>query len=145
MPPQLQLMSDSLQTARVLPYLYKKSMKALFLLLICLCCAAFAQAQKVEQYCELTAQNKLFSRKVTIDVDYGEERKWFSFKDTRVKDDLGKVKSFNSVVDALNFMGRTGWKLVNAFLIMDNSNAVYHYVLRREFDRNELEEVQATK
>ncbi len=29
---------------------------------------------KVEQYCEVTASGKLFSTKVTIDVDYGEER-----------------------------------------------------------------------
>ncbi len=117
-------------------------MRPLFILL-CLLSAAVSNAQKIEQYCEMTAQNKLFSRKVTIDVDYGEERKLFSFKDTRVKDDLGKVKSFNSVVDALNFMGRSGWKLVNAFLVTENSNLVYHYVLRREFDRSELVEDQA--
>jgi hypothetical protein len=91
----------------------------------------------------MTAMNKLFSRKVTIDIDYGEERKLFSFKDTRVKDDLGKVKSFNSVVDALNFMGRSGWKLVTTFLVTEGSNLVYHYILRREFDKSELVDEQA--
>jgi len=113
-------------------------MKPAFLFFFCLLMAAFASAQKMEQYCEMTAQNKLFSRKVTIDVDQGEERKWISFKDTRVKDELGKVKSFNSVVDALNFLGRTGWKLVNAFLVTENSVNVYHYLLKREFDKSEL-------
>jgi hypothetical protein len=88
-------------------------MKSFSFFLLFLLSAAFVRAQKMEQYCEMTAMNKLFSRKVTIDIDYGEERKLFSFKDTRVKDDLGKVKSFNSVVDALNFMGRSGWKLDN--------------------------------
>lgn len=102
-----------------------------------------ASAQKVEQYCEMTAQAKLFSRKVTIDVDYGEERKWISFKETRVKDDLGKVKSFNSVVDALNFLGQAGWKLVNAFLVVESGTSVYHYVLKREFEKSELSEGQA--
>ena len=94
--------------------------------------------QKVEQYCEMTAIQKLLSRKVNIDIDNGEERKLFSFKDTRVKDDLGKVKSFNSVVDALNYLGRLGWKLVNAFPISDGSQNVYHYVFKREFDKSEL-------
>lgn len=113
-------------------------MKPIAIFLFCLLSSAGLKAQKIEQYCEMTAQNKLFSRKVTIDVDYGEERKLFSFKDTRVKDDLGKVKAFNSVVDALNFMGRSGWKLVNAFLVADSSSQVYHYILRREFDKSEL-------
>jgi hypothetical protein len=117
-------------------------MKPALLLFVCLLMAAITSAQKLEQYCEMTAQNKLFSRKVTIDVDHGEERKWISFKDTRVKDDLGKVKSFNSVVDALNFLGRSGWKLVNAFLVTEGSINVYHYILKREFDKSELSEDQ---
>ena len=54
-------------------------MKPVLFFLFCLCTAA-ANAQKVEQYCEMTAQNKVFSRKVTIDVDYGEERKLFLSK-----------------------------------------------------------------
>lgn len=118
-------------------------MKPLFLVLFCLLSAAAVKAQKMEQYCEMTAQAKLFSRKVTIDVDYGEARKWISFKDTRMKDEEGKVKSFNSVVDALNFMGRAGWKLVNAFLVTESGNNVYHYVLKREFDKSELSDDQA--
>lgn len=59
---------------------------------------------KIEQYCALVAQGKLFSNMVTIDVNFGEERKFFGGY-TRIKDDFtGKVKKFNSVTDALNFM-----------------------------------------
>lgn len=103
----------------------------------------FTHAQKVEQYCEMTAMQKLLSKKVTIDIDNGEERKFFSFKDTRVKDEIGKVKSFNSVVDALNYMGRLGWKLVNAFPVLENGQNIYHYVFCREFDKSELAEADA--
>lgn len=118
-------------------------MKPLFIALLCLLGATAVHAQKVEQYCEMTAQAKLFSRKVTVDVDYGEARKWISFKDTRMKDEEGKVKSFNSVVDAMNFMGRNGWKLVNAFLVTESGTNVYHYVLKREFEKGELGEESA--
>ena len=118
-------------------------MKKLFSLVLLLVVFAGAKAQKIEQYCEMTAQPKLFSRKVTIDVDNGEERKWISFKDTRVKDELGKAKSFNSVVDALNFLGRSGWKLVNAFLVTESATNVYHYILKREFDKSELNDAEA--
>ena len=117
-------------------------MKSGFFIAACLLTTLITNAQKLEQYCEMTAQNKLFSRKVTIDVDYGEERKWISFKDNRLKDEMGKVKSFNSTVDALNFMGRAGWRLVNAFLVTESSTSVYHYVLKREFDKSELAEDQ---
>jgi len=97
-------------------------------------------AQKVEKYCEIIATGRLLSRKVTIDIDYGEERKFFSFKDSRVKDELGKVQKFNSVVDALNYIGSLGWVFVNAFPISTgNGPAVYHFYFKKQFDTSELE------
>ena len=76
----------------------------------------FAQndANKVEQYAEVVATPRLFSSKVTIDIDYGEERS--IWKDNRIKTDEGKLKKFNTVVDALNYMGKDGFKqLDNSF------------------------------
>lgn len=116
----------------------------LFFCFICVVSLLPVKAQKVEQYCQMTAMQKLLSKKITIDIDYGEERKLFSFKDTRVKDELGKVRNFNSVTDALNHMGRSGWKLVNAFPVSDGSQLVYHYVFKREFETAELAQ-QETK
>ena len=94
---------------------------------------------KVEQYCELVAQGKLFSNKVTIDVNFGEARKFFG-GDTRLKDDItGKVKKFNSVTDALNYLGLQGWTLVNAFPISESSGPkVYHFYFKKLFDKKEI-------
>ena len=92
---------------------------------------------KVEQYCEVTASGKLFSTKVTIDVDYGEERSFW--KDHRLKDDDGKLKKFNSVIDALNYLGKMGWKLVNAYPVYNGSSSnIYHYVFKKEFTKAEV-------
>lgn len=99
----------------------------------------FAQsdADKVEQYAEVVATPRLLSNKVTIDIDYGEERS--IWKDNRVKTDEGKVKKFNTVVDALNYMGKEGWKLVNAFPYITNGNTqVYHYVFKKPFSKSEV-------
>ena len=100
----------------------------------------FAQsdADKVEQYAEVVATPRLLSNKVTIDIDYGEERS--IWKDNRIKTDEGKLKKFNTVVDALNYMGKEGWKLVNAFpYISGNGNTqVYHYVFRKPFSKSEI-------
>ena len=68
---------------------------------------------KIEQYCEIIATPRLLSNKVTIDINYGEAKS--IWKDNRLKDDEGKLKKFNTVVDALNYMGKDGWIFVNAF------------------------------
>lgn len=94
---------------------------------------------KVEQYCEVVATSRLLSNKVTIDVDYGEERS--IWKNYRLKDDEGKFKKFNSVIDAVNYLGKGGWKLVNAFPISTGSGPmVYHYVFKKEFLKGETEQ-----
>ena len=84
-----------------------------------------------EQYCMVLATAKLMSSKVNITVDFGQETKLFSFKDQRLKDEAGKVISFNSVIDALNYMSTQGWIFVNAYAVTVSGQNVYHYVMRR--------------
>ena len=94
-------------------------------------------ADKVEQYAEVVATPRLLSSKVTIDIDYGEERS--IWKDNRLKNGEGKLKKFNTVIDALNYMGKEGWKLVNAFPITIGTNSqVYHYVFKKPFTKGEV-------
>ena len=112
----------------------------IILLAICLLAgsASFAQdTTKVEQYCEVVATGRLLSNKVTIDIDYGDERSFW--KDNRLKDEDGKLKKFNTVIDALNSLGKSGWKLVNAFPVATGgvSPNVYNYVFKKEFSKSE--------
>lgn len=69
----------------------------------------------IEQYCEVIAVQTggLFSYKVNIDVDFGSEMK--KQKDNRIKDMADGFKTFNTIVDALNYMGRQGWTMVTVF------------------------------
>lgn len=93
---------------------------------------------KVEQYCEVVATGRLLSNKVTIDIDYGEERS--IWKDHRLRTDEGKLKKFNSIIDAINYLGKDGWKLVNAFPVSSGNNPpVFHYVFKKEFLRSEMD------
>ncbi len=121
-------------------------MKKIILFLFLVPSFGYSQANemKVEQYCELVAQARILSRKVNIDIDYGDERKFF--KDYRLKDETGKLKKFNSIVDALNYMGQHGWKLVNAFLVSEGSgsaiNNVYHYVFKKEFSKEDVDKAE---
>lgn len=112
--------------------------KLMFLILIFVSFNSFAQdSTKVEQYCRLVAFNKLLSAKVNIDVDFGDERKFF--RDNRLRDEeTGKLKKFNTVIDALNYMGAQGWTLVNAFPVFDGSNSTFHYYFKKLFPKEDV-------
>jgi hypothetical protein len=112
--------------------------KIILLVLILSSVNAFAQdTTKVEQYCRLVAFNKLLSNRVNIDVDFGDERKFFT--DNRLRDEeTGRLKKFNTVVDALNYMGSQGWVLVNAFPVVEGSSYTYHYYFKKLFRKEEV-------
>ncbi|MDB5208832.1 MAG: hypothetical protein JWR72_3907 [Flavisolibacter sp.] len=99
----------------------------------------FAQIQpsKVEQYCQVIASPRLFSNKVTIDIDFGEEKSFW--RDNRLKAYDGKLKKFNTVIDALNYMGKDGWIFINAYPVTNGGSTIYHFAFKREFL---VEEVQ---
>jgi hypothetical protein len=111
------------------------------LLIAALCLPLFAAAQSdtsknkaKEQYCMVVATGRMLSTKVDITVDFGQETKIFSFQDTRLKDEQGKVIKFNSVIDALNYMAQQGWEFVNAYPLSEGSGGgkVLNYVLKRK-------------
>ena len=111
------------------------------IVLFCLFIAVKSEAQQdsasVEQYCEVVATGRLLSNKVTIDIDYGEDRS--IWKDNRLKEENGKLKKFNSVIDAINYVGKDNWKLVNAFPVSNGNGMIYHYVFKKYFPKNETE------
>jgi hypothetical protein len=82
-------------------------------------------------YCEIVGTQKLFSTKITVSVDFGQEKDYF-YRDSRLRDEqTGKVQTFNSMVDALNFMGSSGWEFVQAYTVTIGQQNVYHYLLKK--------------
>jgi hypothetical protein len=110
------------------------------LIAVCVLVSLSGSAQdttKVEQYCRLVAYNKLLSNKVNIDVDFGQERKFFS--DNRLRDEeTGRVKKFNTVTDALNYLGSQGWILVNAYPVTEGSTSVLYFYFKKLFRKEEV-------
>lgn len=99
----------------------------------------FAQGDttKIEQYCQVIATPKLFSNRVTIDIDFGEEKSFWA--DTRLRDYGGKLKKFNTIIDALNFMGKEGWVFINAYPVRMADVEIYHFAFKRQFPRSEVQ------
>jgi hypothetical protein len=123
--------------------------KKLFLLVAVLCCAisSFAQELKAPDYvyCELSESPRLFSAKVNIQIDFGQERALF--RDNRFRDEeTGRIKKFNSFIDALNYMSAEGWELAQAMFsppISNSSNTqsgVRIYVLRHKLSDQEKQD-----
>ena len=98
---------------------------------------AQADTSKVEQYCQLIASPRLLSNKVTIDIDYGDEKSFW--RDNRLKTDEGKIKKFNTIIDAMNYMGRDGWIFINAYPVQMGQAEIFHFAFKKQFPRSALQ------
>ena len=98
---------------------------------------AQTDTSKVEQYCQLIASPRLLSNKVTIDIDFGDEKSFW--QDNRLKSDEGRIKKFNTIIDAMNYMGRDGWIFINAYPVRNGQTDIYHFAFRKQFYRSELQ------
>lgn len=114
---------------------------ALLLVAVALAAAAYkvmpqeplspTKTEVTTQYCQIVGTSRLLSNRVTIEIDYGQERKYFAGPQ-RVLDENDQVKVFNSMIDALNFMAERGWQFVQAYVITSGNQNVYHYMMKRE-------------
>ncbi len=107
--------------------------KLLFLAIIAILSINVANAQSVptKVYCELVGTQKFMSAKVTVQVDFGQDPN----TNSKLVDENGKKITFNSMVDAMNYMGKLGWEFEAAYVITTGSGAtaqnVYHWLLSK--------------
>jgi hypothetical protein len=108
-------------------------MKKLILIsaMIFICAYTMAQSNTTRYiYCELIGVSKMLSSKIIVTIDFGQYDKFFV--DKRLKDETGKPIEFNSMIDAMNFMGDDGWEFVQAFVVSSGqSSYVYHWILKK--------------
>ena len=86
-------------------------------------------------YCEIVATPKFFSNKATVELDFGQYSGFWS-ADRQLVDEQGNTISFNSALDAANYMARRGWDLEEVFIVQemskgDSGTARYHWVLSK--------------
>jgi hypothetical protein len=93
---------------------------------------------QVEQFCQIIAVPKLLSNKVSIDVDFGEEKNFWT--ETRIKTIEGKVRKFNTIIDAMNYMGRLGWSFINAYPVKSYNTEIFHFAFRKLVYRSQLQQ-----
>ena len=83
------------------------------------------------EYMRIVGTSGLLSSKVTVEVDFGQEWKYFKNNDNQVKDAEGKPVKFNSMIDALNFFSNNGYEFVTAYVLTVSNQNVYHYLMKK--------------
>ena len=83
------------------------------------------------EYIQIVGTSKLLNNKVNIEIDFGQENKVWSSKDTWIKDENDKLIVFNSMIDALNFFSKYGYDFVDAYAINVGNQNVYHYLMKK--------------
>ncbi len=69
-------------------------------------------------YAELSASPRLFSSKVNVAIDFGQSTSWLgSMNESMIVDKNGKEIKFNSMIDAMNYLGQFGWKFAQAYVV----------------------------
>lgn len=116
-------------------------------LLTVLSIGAFSQDKKSQNtksyiYCELIDSGKFFSTKKNVRVDFGQAAKFWKGVDF-LKDESGKKITFNSIVDAANYMAEDGWVLEQAYVVTEDNVTVRHWIMKKEIDSSLLESIEA--
>ncbi|MBD3750553.1 MAG: hypothetical protein IE931_13775 [Sphingobacteriales bacterium] len=81
-------------------------------------------------FCELIGSSNINTRTKVI-VDFGLDHP--NRKEKRLIDEqTGKIKIFNSMIDALNFMSLKGWEFVQAYVTLDGKDSITHWLLKKK-------------
>ena len=93
-------------------------------------------AKPYKAYCEIISFTRnLFSNKTMVELDFGQYASWWS-SSRKLADESGNAITFNSVLDAVNYMSRRGWEVVEVYIVQkinggDSSDPEYHWVLSK--------------
>lgn len=82
-------------------------------------------------YCELVGTQKFMSQNITVALDFGQKTSYWSNKNRKLVDENNKPVVFNSMVDAMNFMGENGWEFAQAYIVTMGQQNVYHWLLKK--------------
>ena len=81
----------------------------------------------------------IIGNKITVEIDFGEENFfWGNDGRNRVVDENGKPMKFNTMIDAMNFMGERGWVYTDSYVVTIGNQNIIHWLLSKEleFDKN---------
>jgi len=107
-----------------------------FIAFVLLGATVFAQQPEVRTiYAELVGFSNLLGTKVTVEIDMGQSKGVLGLNTSFLVDDKGKPVKFNSMVDAMNYMGDKGWEFCQAYVVNSSDGGVYHWLLKQTIQK----------
>jgi hypothetical protein len=116
-------------------------MRNLFITVVCFLSANFIYAQSVNDvpvseidsnFLLITVTQKMLSKKVKVELDFGQQVKMLGGMDQlMIRDSEGKNVIFNSMIDALNFFSKNGYKFEQAFVVGEGGTYYYKYLMSK--------------
>ena len=114
------------------------------------CCAASAQTdttandglfveepqpQPFKVYCEIVGFDRVFSNKMTVQIDFGQASRFWS-TDRNLVDENGQTIVFNSMLDAVNYLAERGWVFESVYTVQSidkgTSGTLYrHWIMSK--------------
>ena len=119
----------------------KTIIKRQLLVMVVMCCAINVWAQQkttqYNAYCEVTVRNSGMDNFINITFDFGLTR----YPNALIYDEKGQPIKFRSPMDAVNYLGERGWRLVTSYYSDDAKGQVRHYILEKKVtNRKQMEE-----
>lgn len=86
------------------------------------------------KYIEIEGTPRTMSKKMNIEIQFGQEGNLMGNQNTKIKDENGERLLFNSMIDALNFMDKNGYEYLDSYITTYKGSNTYHYILKRKED-----------
>ena len=121
----------------------KKILTSLLVLAgLCYGLGAYAQTDEPTEkpfkaYCEIvSSMRNIFSEKTSVELDFGQAASFWS-TDRKLVDENGKTITFNSVLDAVNYMSKRGWVFEQMYIVQsmskgDSGTPAYHWIMSKD-------------
>lgn len=116
-------------------------MKKFFFLLLIIVSTITISAQTKKYYCEIKGIEKALDAGLKIVFDFGANpvyTVWGGLNSNQsFVNEFGMIISFNSMVDAGNFMADKGWTFVQAYTSLYGSQTIIHWIFYKEAESPE--------
>ena len=90
--------------------------------------------EKIEVFCDLVSTKKFLATEHNLTINYGNrDSLWLDEEIYTLT--ANQLSKYNSIIDALNYMGNEGWQTIGSYSTSHNSYIVEHYILKKEITK----------
>lgn len=82
-------------------------------------------------YLRIWGRTNFLGNKMVVRFEFGQRSKFIGSKNQNITDSEGRRITFNTMIDAVNFISAYGYRLVQTFNTINGRTVYYHYILEK--------------